>query len=358
MTSERVTLVIGDREFSGWTSVEVFRSLEQSASSFTLEAPGQSPEALAAAGLRPGAECKILSGGDPLLTGYVDRVHLRHDARSWQVQVQGRSRTADLVDCAAIADPPEFRKRRLEQIAATLAEPYGVDVEVVLQVGDSIGAPFSRHRLDLGETVHESIERLARLRSVLVTDDAEGRLVLTRAGAESATTAIRLGDNVLAGEITVDVAGVFSEYRCKGQRDGNDDDNGLAIVQAFGSTTDPGVTRRRVMVLHAETKASSADCKRRAQWEAAARVGRSVKLRFDLAGWRQDAGGELWATNLLVAVDDERLGVRAPLLVSSVRYRQDAGGTVCRLEVVPPAAFESGDLGQRETRARAGVKGW
>ena len=113
-----------------------------------------------------------------------------------------------------------------------------------------------------------------------------------------------------------------------------------------------------MLIISAETKATSADCKRRAQWESAARAGQSARMTYTLAGWRQTAGGELWLANMLVLIDDDNMGVDGVFLISSVRYRHDAQGTRAELEIAPLAAYELGDLDKRGTKARAGIKSW
>ncbi|UVO19116.1 hypothetical protein KN217_05230 [Stutzerimonas stutzeri] len=93
----------------------------------------------------------------------------------------------------------------------------------------------------------ESIDRLITQKALLATEDGEGQQILTRAGRLRAGTALDTGMNILTGSASLDFKERFSEYICKGQRAGNDQGFGAAVVQSAAS-----VTRRRVIELRAE----------------------------------------------------------------------------------------------------------
>ena len=120
----------------------------------------------------------------------------------------------------------QWKGQTIEQIAADLCGPYGIDV--VRQV--STGSPVTQHAIDPGETVFDSINRLLANGQLFATDDAAGRLVLTSPGASgSAAGGLEMGVNILQGSIQRDATEVFSDYVVIGQRSGSD--------QAFGSAS-------------------------------------------------------------------------------------------------------------------------
>jgi len=69
-----------------------------------------------------------------------------------------------------------------------------------------------------GESVHAAIERHARAHGVIVTDDEEGALVLTRAGAHRSPTKLALGRNVLSADAHFSHRDRYSLYVVKGQQ--------------------------------------------------------------------------------------------------------------------------------------------
>jgi prophage tail gpP-like protein len=261
-------------------------------------------------------------------------------ATDLRLAVSGRSRTADLVDCSAVHAAGDWRNRRIDQVAADLAAAYGV--EVVASSG--VGAALARHTVQHGETVLDCIERAATLRGLLVTDNAAGALVLTSAdAAPDSGEVLTLGDGlVLSMRVRCSLADVYSEYRCRGQRAGNDNDNGEAAAHPYGEALDVGVARTRVLVLRAEGGVDTARCAERAAWEAATRAAQSVGVTATVASWRGPRGELLWTPGTLVRARDERLGVDAVLLLVDVRFSlDDQGGERADLTLAPADGFRA-----------------
>lgn len=336
--SEALTLRINGANYGGWQAVEVTRSIEAAASAFALQVTARYPSEANPIRVQPGAACEVWIGQERVITGYVDKVAPRLAAGEHSITVNGRSKTADLIDCAAAPDkasPKRWRGRTLEQIATELAAPYGVEVATLANTG----AAFSRHAVERGESVFDCLDRMARQRQVLVCDDAAGRLVLTRTGSKRAAVAIEEGVNLLAGDSSADASQVFSTYTVKGQRAGDDHDFGDAVAQITGEAADPAVTRRRVLVVNAENHTTPAAAKARAVWEAASRLGRSCSASITVQGWRQKPGGELWAPNLIVPVRSPSLALSGDWLIVEVAYHLDDGGTTATLKITPPAAY-------------------
>lgn len=333
-----VTLLVNGQEFGGWTSVSISAGLDRMARDFSLGVTRAWPDSSGAAIARRvtfGDSCEVYIGDTKVLTGYVDGTPIRYDGRTVDVQVVGRSKTADLVDCAADVPTGQIRGKTALGIASALAAPYGVAVRSDVEPGE----PIAEHQVEQGETVAESIQRVIDLRQMLATDDADGALVLTRAGSGRASTALVLGENVLSGEANLDGRDRFSEYRVKGQRSGTDDDFGEAVAGQMGVAHDKGVPRRRVKIETAKGQATIASCRDQARWHAAYRMGKSFMTTYTVQGWRQ-ADGRLWVPNELVPITDPIIGWALAMLIGEVKYSLDTGGTVCELTVAPKVAWE------------------
>uniref|UniRef100_UPI0005F2B449 phage baseplate assembly protein n=1 Tax=Xanthomonas sp. MUS 060 TaxID=1588031 RepID=UPI0005F2B449 len=216
----QVRLVVGGQNFGGWKKIRIEAGIERQARSFELEVTDRWPGSTAAATadttpplwrrIRPFDACQVFIGNDLVLTGYVDATPIQYDGQRINVNVKGRSRTCDLVDCCtpdtgraptashsmwadvkgkdgktgtvvtpAAANTNVWRNAKLETIAAALAAPYGVRVMTEIDTG----APITEHHVQIGETVFESIDRLMRLRHVLSTDNALGDLVFIDVGS-------------------------------------------------------------------------------------------------------------------------------------------------------------------------------
>lgn len=330
-----VKLRVNGTEYGGWKEVEITAGIERQVRDFNLSVTDRWPgQAEIPRRIRPGDLCEVYIGSDLVLTGYVDATPIRYDARQVSVGVRGRSKTQDLVDCAALHKPGSWGGATVERIARDLASTYGIKVTSEVEPG----APLS-HSIEQGETVFESVDRLLRLRQLMATDDAQGRLVFIRIGsAGNATTALRHGENVLGADAALDYKEVFSEYICKGQRAGNDQDFGASVAEESASITDSSVRRRRVMLIKASGQTDGGSAADRVRYERATRRGKALATTYTVQGWRQ-ADGSLWRHNQLVRVTDPVIGFDDQFVIAQVTYKLNEQGMICLLQVGPPDGY-------------------
>ncbi|EDH6685436.1 phage tail protein, partial [Salmonella enterica subsp. enterica serovar Poona] len=262
--SSRVELFISGKIFAGWVSVSVRRSLEHLAGSFelTLMLPGRPvPDAIT-----PGQPLRLTINGVTVITGYLDTVKHKMSATSSSINVTGRDKTGDLVDCSAVFKGSQWHGRTLEQIARDLCQPFGI--RVVWQVDDATAAkPFATFTLQQAETVSDALTRAARHRGVLVTSNAGGDLVFTQAGTQQTDT-LELGKNLLDADFTDDWRNRYSEYLVKGHGGGGGhkgEAKAAALLAApKGTTDDKAVTRWRPKVILADHKITADGARQRA----------------------------------------------------------------------------------------------
>ena len=165
-----VALLINDRRHVGWTEATVTRSLETISGAFTVTLSEREPGETTPRVIRPGNACRVELEDETVLQGWVDAVTVDYDAGAHTIAVRGRDATGDLVDCSAATKPGEWKNERLENIASALCEPFGISVSREIDTG----APFSRFRIEEGESVFEAIERACRFRAVLPLSDGKG----------------------------------------------------------------------------------------------------------------------------------------------------------------------------------------
>lgn len=338
--SNTVTLRTDGRLFTGWTSVSVTRSIESVAGYFELGV--NVPPGTDLSGLAPGKAFTLEIGGQIVCTGYIDSRRRQMTADSMKITVAGRDKTADLIDCAAVYSGGQWKKRTLEQIARDLCAPYGVTVRWELSDKES-SAVFPGFTLDHSETVYEALVRASRARGVLMTSNAAGELVFSRA-ASTATDELVLGENLLTLDFEEDFRDRFSEYTVKGYARANgaegDDIDAKSIVSRKGTATDSDVTRYRPMIIIADSKITAKDAQARALREMRRRLARSVTFDADIAGWTRQ-GGQLWMPNLLVTIDAARYAIKTTeLLVSKVTLSlNDQDGLKTRVSLAPREGF-------------------
>lgn len=331
-------------EYRGWTKVQVTRSLEAMAGSFTLELTFNwqgKPDQYRAfmAPIKQGKPCTIDIGNDRVITGYVDDWVPSYDDKQVIISVTGRDKTSDLIDCSIVYPSGQFVNQTLTQIANTVCKPFGIDVVVNV---DDITEPFKRIQIEQGETPHELLTRLARQRGVLLTNDALGRLVITRSTKESAGVSLILGQNILAARGRFSWRNRFSQFIVKasgaGFGDWGDDNNAVGGLKA--EITDDEVMRYRPIIIVNEEITTAEGASRRGQWERQRSIGRSNSAEYTVTGWRIPETGKVWGINTLVPVRDEILDLNEDMLINTLMFSEDDGGRIAVIGVVHPDALD------------------
>lgn len=350
-----VTLTVNGLNYGGWKSISISAGLERLARDFTLAITWKWPGNTIQRPPEAGQKCQVYIGNDLVLTGYIFGTPISYDANSVTLAVQGRSLTADLVDCAAITQDGkqgQWRQQELGQIVKELCQPYSIDVvDEVKQAQQkkqaqqaalvaagvapaSQGQPkkdtLADHTIEPSETVFDSINRLLSIYRQFATDDGYGRLVIAQvASGGYAATELVSGKNILTGSAGLDFSDTYSEYRVLGQTSKTTNINGKA--------SDPRAHRKRVLIIQQNGQIDNKKAEDRANWEASHRMGKALEANYTVNGWRQGTG-QLWLPNTIVRVRDELINFDRDMLIMEVTYSLDDGGMLTHLRVAPPEA--------------------
>lgn len=329
------------RRIMGWTGVRVTRGIERCPNDFDVEFTEPYPGA-ADLVIQPGDEVEVYLGADLVISGFVDRYMPGYSARQHTIRVTGRGRCQDLVDCSAYWSGGQFLNTPLLQIAQQLCAAY--NIRVVLAYGANQGPPIPQINVLVGEPIYDVLERLCRYCQLLCYEQADGSLLLSAVGTQSAACGFVEGVNVESASATYAMDGRFSDYDAVLMSlntliDVGDGGNLLKRV------TDSGVPRFRYHAIIAEQMAGATidethGAKARAFWEMNRRIGRAFQVRLTTDTWR-DSAGALWTPNTLVPLDLPTLKLRQQTwLIADVTYRRDQHrGTTAELLIMPPQAF-------------------
>lgn len=349
LENHELGLIIGGKKFAGWKRVRVTRGIERAVGSFDIEASQRWPGLEAHFEIEDGAACEVWIGNDKVLTGWVDVVDTDRDGDRARVQITGRSKTCDLVDCSDDFKSVEMAGLDLAAVARKVCQPFGIEV-----VAEDSGPVFPVASANHGESPWRLIERLARQRQLLVTDDEEGRLVLTRLGSKRASDRlVHPSDGLKRIGFIRDMSGRFSDYIVKAQAgnrwaggEGSSSGGGeegeaavppsLAHVQ--GSFRDPGVKRYRPKVILSDGAGKTGEALANAEWQARRNVGRSKRIAATRVAWRQ-GDGSLWRPNMIVQAELPQLNLSAELAIAEVTYLKGEQGTLCDMRLAPPEAY-------------------
>lgn len=333
-----VQLLLNGDIYSGWTSVKIRRSLDLFADTFDLTLTDN--QANQARTIKLGSPCRVRIDGETIITGYVDRIRPSHDGKSRSLEVSGRSKTADLVDCSLPVDSfgkLQQKNQTLLQLAKFIAEHFGISATSEVDLPTITIADISP-----GQTAHEFLEGHTQQAAVMMVSAQDGNLVLTRAGNQRLSTALILGENIESAEGEFSHRERFSHYYFPAQTFGTDYMSGEDASHLLGKAGDTTM-RVRPFVLQVDAT-SQQDSQVRAKWEANVRYGRSRQATYTVNGWRHQDG--LWERNTNVLVRDEWLGFTGKdgqgewLMIGTVEYVLDNRGERTRLTVMPREAYD------------------
>jgi prophage tail gpP-like protein len=333
-TQDALTLSVNGQLYQGWSAIEVTRGIERMSASFRIAVSERWAGQNLPWVILPGSQCTVSISGDLVMTGFVDEYAPAFDPARHEVSITGRSRTCDLVDCSPQLEGGQYSGYALDAIARAVAQPFGVPVVIETDVG----GPLADATIERDETAYEFLERLCRLRGVLMTDDAQGRLVLTNTGTTRAAGRLVQGQNIYAARASLSWARRFSIYVVKGQHAIDSFNPAEVQTGLVASAVDPAVTRFRPRVSIAESQLDAGGMQQRARWMAIYAAGQATKATISVRGWRQ-ADGSLWQINQIVPVTCPYLGVDQDLLVAEVSFRIDEEGHRTDLTVAPPEGY-------------------
>ena len=352
-----VTLTSRGRKHEGWKSVRIRRAMDEVASSFDLSLTDRWSADSEPVPLDTFEPVTVSIKGERVITGYVDAPSPSYDENTWTIDVSGRSRTGQLVDCSAVYGSGGLAGVTVADVARALAEPFGIGVVT----DEDVGAVFASVQIEPGETVSEVVDRLARQRRLWVSDTVDGNLRFLRRSGAVQDTLIGPSNgssnevNILSADGAFDGQEQFSEYTVKGQTIGSDLWTGEVSAAAVGKATDASVPLHRPLVILSETQGADAALRERAVYEAALRRGRARTVTYRVAGWSR-GDRALWEVGKMVAVRDDRLRIDANLLVVATEFiRSEEDGIVTELTCAEPEAYDL--LAIPETKAASPMWG-
>lgn len=333
--NDDLSLVVGSRRIGGWQAIRVTRGMERCPNDFEISMTDISAEDVMVVSVNPGDACQVFLGDDLVVTGYVDQCATSIDGMSHSINVIGRGKCQDLVDCAAEWEGGQFSNMTVADIAAGLASVYGIEVEYR---GDSLDV-VPQFNLMLGESPYEIIERVCRFKALLPYEGPDGNLILSQASKEKHASGFKQGVNVEQATAIRSQDQEYSDYHAYML--------GFNIFKELGEAgnlisveADENVTRNRKKFIIMEGGDAGQEVTiKRLQWEKNRRIGRSNSVRITTDGWR-DSSGSLYEPNKLIDLELPVLKIENQTwTVSEVSYRRDGSGTHCDILAMPTAAF-------------------
>jgi len=348
VANDDVTIISGGVAWGGWEEVSISRGIETIPSSFNCRGTERYPGATgdSTVDIIPGSPCVIKIGADTVITGYVDIADRRVTPDTHEVEVAGRSKLCDLVDCSGFLKKWQFTNLTLLNIATQICAQFGITASA--PDGDSAALPTVS--VIITETGYEMLEEMARYVGKLLYDDTAGNLVIAGLGTNTHSSGVVEGVNVQemrgtinASERMTEIAAVYTDTAILTDGAGS---TTISIVQNAQATDTNWPARadgqpryRPLLIISEQGSGQNNVVPRRIQWEMARRIGRSQQVEVTVDTWR-DSAGTLWAPNYLIPVSLPSMKMTATTwLITNVTYIKDDRGTYARLLLMPPQAM-------------------
>lgn len=353
----------GGKKYSSIKELTITKGLESLAHSFSFQMISDRSGSFP---LKRGVSCFFEVDGKRFLTGYINQIIASFESKERTIEIQGRSRTADLIDCSWTGESDEFKgEHSLWSVASILCQPFNINVLLENNISDY---KISNWKIDPGETIFESLERMARSHGLFWQTDEYGNIFICSVGKNRSDGVLIEGENITKGNVSWDDSDQFSEYHCLIQSTSTYDDEPefvpeeeedkekpetnemgytLAKTQIAEIARDQTVKRFRPTVIFGEATPKNSDeagsyALQRAQWDAAVRHARSFKGELTVRGWYQTTG-TLWKVNEVAFFTSPSLLVTsyADVLITGVTFnRSVAQGNTTTVQITFPQAFK------------------
>lgn len=356
----KVSIVCDGMEYSGWSDLEITRSIDSLCGSFAFAMRDTPANGV----LGPGLPIQIFVDGVLIMTGFIEYRSRKLSSNQYSIAIGGREKTGDLVDCTAEYKSGRWLKATsIVTIANNLTGPYGIKCK------SDTATSLSVFSLNDGETVFQALDRICRMKKLLQMTTPEGDILFTTTGKTTAFDQLYItsnGSNVMSHEDHVDYTDRFSSYTVKCQAEdqsetawfSNEQAKGKWATSISGTAIDEWLSvffgRYRRLVLHPEYMASNKIAKDTAEWEAKVRAARSETIELTVHGWEQGTSGVLWEPNTLVHYKNEFFDIDDLYIISSVVFVISAqDGVITKLSLRNKDAYKPEPLRPSKPRKKS-----
>lgn len=323
-----------------------------------------------------------------VFTGYIESVEAVDNADGSEIRISGRDKLADIQDSSLVV-PITFKSpARLRDIIFKALDRNGFTVQNILSKnaalsldGNYIGiidlvnpSEFGDDDVissDVGQNIFEFLNIYASKRQCILTSDEYGNIVITRGNGNNYTYKTGIirritslpsntlnaitgavlpsntrENNVLNSAISFDNSQRFSKYvfisqKNAGQLAFNEGDIDVAnMANIQGMATDTEIRSQRQLVQSMDGAKDVATLRQRAIWEANIRRIRALNYTVSIQGFIAKNDNEIWRTNRIVVVNDEKNSMDSNMLIKRIVYSFSDGGSIVTMDLTYPDAFQ------------------
>lgn len=347
-----IILQVNGTNYEGFTKITAQRSYMSVPGSFSFTAT-TSPENVTTFPIANGDECKILVNDEPFITGYIDQLEITHNEGAHEINVQGRSKVADLVDSTMDGTYQISGPISLKAALTSLISKAGLSgVSVVDDTG--VTNTFTKDETlsgKIGSPIWEFMVTLAIKKQVLLTEDGQGNVVMTRGYGEKLSDKLikelnGTENNIKQSSCRRSQRERFNTYSVYSQQASTSLANiDITKLDATGTSdqngkaTDSAIRSSRVQCIMAEKASTTDQCSQRAIWQSNVKRVHAFSYSCTLQGFVNDAGAP-FEPGMMPHVQDDFMQIDSDLIIDSVQitYDEDSGSNT-QISFLLPDAF-------------------
>jgi prophage tail gpP-like protein len=290
----------------------------------------------------------VILDNDVVISGYLDGLARNISSNQISIEVSGRSKAGDLVDCSV--ETVEFNTQDFVKIIERIASPFGIKIINQTKVKP---VKLPKKSFKSGDTCVSAISKLAKMHGVMIISDGGGNLIITQSGlGGKAFDSLVMGKNIKEASINDDYTQVFSKITVKSQTNSTGGVGKFESLSAANLSVTPkgtaqksasasvvnGLNRYRPLIIIADEQSNAKQCQERAEFEVGSREAKARKMTVKVVGWRQ-RDGRLWEINTLVNVDIPQFNVKSELLIAKIDFELGKSGEITTFELLDKKAF-------------------
>ena len=340
-----IVLKVKGEWYESWQSIDVKTSMEYGTGLFSLLSNDFFGMEFSDWNIRMGDSCVLEIEDTKVITGYIDSITITGTEDTGYVEIKGRDKTGDLLDCSFSETANEWKLCPIIKIIKDLCSPFSIDVEIDPLITADVSMIVPTFKADEGLSVFSIIKYLCNDVGILPLSYGDGKLFLTRTSKiDYNFDTLIPGENVIRTKFVCSDVDRYSIYTVKGQGVGSENKTLKDYITPTGTMSDSGIKRYRPVTIFSDTPTDNKRAKDRAAWECHKNAGQSRKVFYDLSGWTQ-FDGSIWRINSLAIVFDNRFEITKTMLIEDVEYIfTEDGGEIVTLGLVDIDTYSTSPL--------------
>lgn len=366
MAKPNIEVSVNGKRYSGWTSCDVSKSIENLCGTFSLSTQNSWADDNEIPRIKAGDLVAISLPTDeknvsyPIMFGYVDVEVPGFNNNGTFLNISGRDITCDLADCCLedVSELKDLGPVDLIRKLATEGELDKFNISVVSNLKKGYES-YKQNEISKDSKISDIIRKVSSHYGFLVYTNEFGELVLEDASVigESVPT-IEEGLNVISASRRYDLSQDYSKIKVLSQdidkpKDKNEDKN--EDGNKDGEFVDKKFPRYRPLNIVHTDGTSGITPTERASWIKKTIQAKATEITVEMQGWK-DHKGVPYRLNNQVACDLPSLGISVvdEFMIKEISFMMsESGGERTKMTLVHANAYnENGQLDDDEGKSK------